>query len=62
MLCGCAGVSGIYEMVMYAYKGTTAFCTQQEGRGLHSTFTHLRGGLVAEFWKLLIPLHLDLPP
>lgn len=35
-----------------------------EGRGFHSTFTHLKGGLNAKFWKLklLIYLHLELPP
>ena len=32
------------------------------GRGFHSTFTHLRGGLDSEFRKLLIPLNLDEPP
>jgi hypothetical protein len=34
----------------------------EEGRGRHSTFTHLRGGLDLEFGKLLISVHLDEPP
>ena len=32
------------------------------GQGLHSTFTHLSGGLETEFRKLLISLHLDETP
>ena len=40
---------------------TPTVCPRTELQSFHSTFTHLRGGLVAEFRKLLIPLHLDLP-